>query len=306
MAGLSTLYTPPPFKPANLSGKTFEPYDFGGGGNAPAASPDATNAPALTLTGNPGPIGAMAQGANQGSLTGMALDSVGVSPTGLFSGNFSGPGALSTAANLGAGFLGGMIPGFGPANMTAGALGALSGLATLFGLQGQQTDSHLSGPITEGIPAALAAAQAPYSGFMSDAPGPLGLRGNSQTLSDTARGVDTSDPGPNGDTSGNTSGGTGPGPGGTSGNSSNGEGGQSGVGGAVGGGPGDAKGGTILNSRGTTQGSRDTVPKRLMPGEEVIRKSEASKPGVRAALKDINRPGVSPLEGGLLRLLRKG
>lgn len=272
-----------PARLATLPGG-LPPLDDGGGGNAPGASPDATNAASLSLAPGSSALSAMGQGASQAingtHMAGLAGNALGVPSQSLFSGDFNAQGLAGTMGRGAIGFgLNAAIPGFGTlqglTTGTSGLLGALAGLATLYGQPGQQTDSHLSGPITEGLVAQIAQNQAPFNNPLNVPRGEFEVNDQSDPT--------VSDPDTNGNVSNNPEDG---GPTSSAPASS-----DPGIDGDW------NKGGTIPG-----KGNRDTVKGNLTPGEEVIRKSEASRPGVRPLLKEINKPGAGPVEGGLRRM----
>lgn len=164
------------------------PPDAGGGGNAPGASPDASGAPNLNLASMTlGPVDAAIQGGRQAmdavSLSNAVSQFTGAPKAGVFSGNFTLPGLMSTLQNQGLNALTNTIPGFntmqGLTNAVAGPLGALGGLMTFLGQNGQQTTSELSGPIGEGF--GVTGINAPHA----DATSPTGfsIRGPDGSLS---------------------------------------------------------------------------------------------------------------------------
>ena len=278
----------------------FTPMTSNGGGGAPGApSPGHPGAPSYSGTVDTS-FANMAQNAITGN------ENIAAPNPGLFSGNFSLGGLGNTLASLGLHGAIGMVPGLGLASLFSSGLGALSNLAGRYGMTGQDTSGLLSD------------AQLAQSGIVASSPGRAqtiaGLLGQSlpgtpaqqaeQVSAARAneagrvstnvehKGLEEDDPDPDADPDGGGNGPAGPG-------SASGPGGSAGApaGGGDAGNPGDFHtGGTV----------RRTGPARVHGGEEVIRKSEASKPGVREALQDINRPGVGRAERGLKSLFTRG
>jgi hypothetical protein len=196
---------------------------------------------------------------------------------GLVSGNISGKGAVNTGLGLLGGLAMSAVPGLSIASLLSSGLGKLAQLAINRGFMGQ------TGTLAEAQQDAanVAAGLAPGQGAMfSDGNGGyVGLNGVPAAPAVAAPAA--VDP---------------------TGNEANAPGNDPGTPGATsGGGTGNSDAGDSWGRGGTI---KRTGPANVHRGEEVVRKSEAARPGVRSLLKAINKPGVGPVEGGLQRLMR--